>query len=373
MPNPDYSEISPVDLQNPFRNPTEEPDYSPVYTEIVPELAMPGSSLPLFPARAEKSRIRRFFSLVFLTLILGFFISTGLYTGLRMLTATVLKQIDLRKLGTLPQNYMLISDQYMDDSAIHNGLVLISALCGNLTAFFAGCRLTGIRKRTLFRLRDFGPVRACMYIMIGLWIQLLSDLLCEKLIPFLKQNGIPVRTPSLSLEGSNSRVMLLVLYACLIAPVTEELLLRGVVLKNLSRVSQRFGIFLSAFLFAVMHENLPQMIFTFPLGVLLAYITIRHNSLMPAIMVHMSVNGAAVLMTLAKAEMEHSVYRIADLSSMLGILLLGTAALLYLLMTEHLPEKTPHQCMRGMRLAAASPLFWAFLCMHAAMMIYAVL
>ena len=27
----DYSEISPVDLRNPFRNPTELPDYAPDY------------------------------------------------------------------------------------------------------------------------------------------------------------------------------------------------------------------------------------------------------------------------------------------------------------------------------------------------------
>jgi len=373
MPNPDYSEIAPVDLRNPFRNPTEEPDYSPDYREIAPELDMPGSSLPLFPARAERVRIRRYFSLIFLTLILCFVLTTGIYSGLRMLCAAVLKQIDLRKVGNLPQNYMLIAEQYMDDSAIRYGLLLIAALCGNLTAFLVGCRLTGIRKRTLFRLRDFRFLRMVLYTLIGLWIQLLSGLLCEKLMPFLEKNGIPLLNPQISLRGSDSRMMLIVLYTCLIAPVTEELLLRGVILKNASRVSQRFGIFLSAFLFAVMHENLPQMIFTFPLGILLAYITIRHNSLMPAIIVHMAVNGASMLRLGASMMLDTGMLRTVEMTAMLGILLLGTASVFYLLLTEHMPEKTPHQCMRGIRLAAGSPLFWAFLCMHAAAMVYAVM
>ncbi|MBQ8921819.1 MAG: CPBP family intramembrane metalloprotease [Oscillospiraceae bacterium] len=373
MPNPDYAEISPVDLRNPFRNPTEEPDYSPDYRAIAPELGMPGSSLPLFPARAERSRIRRYFSLAFFTLILGFVVTLGLYLGLRMLCAAVLKQVDLRKIGDLPQNYMLIADQYMDDSAIHFGILLISVLCGNLTAFLIGCRMTGIRKRTLFRLRDFRFPRMCLYIMAGLWIGLLSGMLSDLLVPFLRQNRIPVVIPELSLRGSNSRMMLIVLYTCLIEPVTEELLLRGVVLKNASRVSQRFGIFLSAFLFAVMHENLPQFLLALPLGILLAYITIRHNSLMPAIIVHMAVNGAAVLRAGAETVLDAGTLHTAELVSMLGILLLGTASVFYLFLTEHMPEKTPHQCMRGMRLAGSSPLFWAFLCIHAAVMLYAIM
>ena len=50
----DYSDITPVDLANPFRNPTEEPDYSPDYRAIAPEIALPDSKLSLFPAHQDR-------------------------------------------------------------------------------------------------------------------------------------------------------------------------------------------------------------------------------------------------------------------------------------------------------------------------------
>lgn len=373
MPYPDDSDISPVDLRNPFRNPTEEPDYSPDYRDIAPELDVPGSSLPLFPPPSEKSRIRRFFHLTFLTLIFGFVVTLSIHIGLRLLISVILRQVDLRKLGALPQNYSMIAEQYMNDSAIHNAITLISFLCGNLTAFYVGCRLTQVKSRELFQLRDLTFLRTVKYILIGLWMQMLAGLLTHWLLPFLQRAGLQITEPQLSLEGSRSRVMLLILYCCLIAPVTEELLLRGVILKNACRVSQRFGIFLSAFLFAVMHENLPQFLLMFPLGVLLGYITIRHHSVLPAILTHMAVNGMTILRAFGEAQLSRSVFRTASLCYILGILLLGTAAFLYLNITDRLPDKTPHQCTRGFRLAGSSPLFWAFLCMHAAAAVYAVM
>ena len=76
MPNNrDYSDITPVDLRNPFRNPTEEPDYSPDYRAIMPELDMPDSKIPLFPAGHERSAIKRCFAMVFLTLLFAFVLS----------------------------------------------------------------------------------------------------------------------------------------------------------------------------------------------------------------------------------------------------------------------------------------------------------
>ena len=56
--------------------------------------------------------------------------------------------------------------------------------------------------------------------------------------------------------------------------------------------------------------------------------------------------------------------RIVNISYTLGILLIGSVALLYLLATERLPDQTPHQSMRSGRLVAASPLFWILFAVH---------
>lgn len=367
MPNTrDYSEISPVDLKNPFRNPTEEPDYSPDYRAIMPELDLPDCRLPLFPAANERAAIRRFFAMTFLMLLFALLTAMTVYVALQGIAGVVLRQVDLRRLGELPQNYSAILKQYLNDSSINYACNLIAFLIGNLTAFLIGCKLTDLKPRGFFRLRSLSVPREFCYIFIGLWLQLVSGLLGEQIIRLAKSAGFSLYVPDTDMSGSLMRTAMLALYACIIAPVTEELLMRGFVLKNLCRVSQRLGILLSALLFGLMHENLLQFLFTFPLGILLGYITIRHNSLTPAIIVHIAVNSAGVALSLCERFCDQSTLRIVNISYTLGILLIGSVALLFLLVTERLPVQTPHQSMRAGRLVLSSPLFWLLAAVHIA-------
>ena len=182
-------------------------------------------------------------------------------------------------------------------------------------------------KGQYFRLRGLTAARTVSYIMLGLWIQMLAGYAGEWVTKFLRAAGVPVYAPDISLDGSLSKTALLVLYVCILAPVTEELLLRGFALKNLSRVSQRFGILMTALLFALMHENLPQFLFTFPLGILLAYITVRHDSVTPAIITHICVNSAAMLLEAGRLYLPGRTFRKADMICKLFVLLLGTVSL----------------------------------------------
>ena len=147
--------------------------------------------------------------------------------------------------------------------------------------------------------------------------------------------------------------------------------MRGLVLKNLSRVSQRLAIILSALIFGLMHENLLQFLFTFPLGILLGYIPIRHNSVTPAIIVHIAVNSFGVAISLCERFLSLHTMRIVNISQMLAILLIGSVALLYLIATERLPNQTPHQSMRSGVLVMTSPLFWILILVHLGMALLA--
>lgn len=362
-----YSEICPVDIRNPFRNPTEEPDYSPDYREILPTADMPDCRLPLLPQQHEKSAIRRFLAITFLMLLFAFLTANTLYTLLQMVVKSVVQQVDLRALKELPENYDLIVRQFLDESAVNSALTLISFTVGNLLAFLLGIRITGIKAGALFRLRNLTAACTLSYILLGLWLQQLTSYAADWVTKFFSSAGIPVYAPDISLNASAMRTLMIVLYICVLGPITEELLVRGFVLKNLSRVSQRFGILLSALLFALMHENISQFLFTFPFGILLAYITVKHNSLTPAIITHILVNSAAVLMELGRLYLPHSTFRHAEMIYTLAILLLGTVSLFYMLLTERLPELTPHQSTRSKRLLMTAPLFWVFVLVHLGM------
>ena len=81
-----------------------------------------------------------------------------------------------------------------------------------------------------------------------------------------------------------------------VAPLTEELLFRGVILRGL--IIQRgvwSGILWSAFLFAAFHLNPWQFVAAFPVGIALGWLFVRSGSLWPCILLHAAFNSSAFL------------------------------------------------------------------------------
>ncbi|MDE7288906.1 MAG: CPBP family intramembrane metalloprotease, partial [Oscillospiraceae bacterium] len=101
------------------------------------------------------------------------------------------------------------------------------------------------------------------------------------------------RTIDLSATTSFGANVFMFFYACLLGPVLEELLYRGVLLQSMRKYNERFAIFLSAGIFGLMHENYQQFILGFLLGIPLAVIAVKYNSLIPSIITHIIVNTTA--------------------------------------------------------------------------------
>lgn len=84
-----------------------------------------------------------------------------------------------------------------------------------------------------------------------------------------------------------------VIFTIILAPIAEELMFRGVILRKLSTVSQRFAIFASALIFGLMHGNFLQTILGFCVGIVLGYAAVKTGSLILPIAGHMFVNAFA--------------------------------------------------------------------------------
>lgn len=83
--------------------------------------------------------------------------------------------------------------------------------------------------------------------------------------------------------------------ACLVAPVLEEMLFRGVVLRSfLQQYSRRLAIFGSACLFGLAHMNIYQFLCASVVGVVCAWLYEKTRSLWPGIVLHASSNGVAI-------------------------------------------------------------------------------
>lgn len=92
----------------------------------------------------------------------------------------------------------------------------------------------------------------------------------------------------------------LILVAVVIAPLVEEIFFRGFLFQGFR---QRYGwvaaLLLSSFVFAVAHLDPVSFIPTFVLGVVMAYVYHRSNSIWPGIILHFLNNGFAMCLLLA--------------------------------------------------------------------------
>lgn len=95
-----------------------------------------------------------------------------------------------------------------------------------------------------------------------------------------------------------STIWLELLGSGLITPVLEELLHRGVVYGRLRRnVGLWPAVLVSALIFAVLHFNIVQFVYTFLLGIVLALFVEKSGRLYPAVIAHMAANILAVIRT----------------------------------------------------------------------------
>jgi membrane protease YdiL (CAAX protease family) len=88
-----------------------------------------------------------------------------------------------------------------------------------------------------------------------------------------------------------------VIAVCVAAPLLEEMLFRGIVLRGfLQRYSRWHAIFMSALLFGAAHMNIYQFVVGFVMGTVLAWLYERTRSLIPCIALHAAYNTTTLLM-----------------------------------------------------------------------------
>ena len=123
----------------------------------------------------------------------------------------------------------------------------------------------------------------CLYLVIsGLFI------IAERLVPDVMNKY------SQLMEGSSlgSNMLITILYAYLLGPVTEELCFRGLMYSMLekSKMHYMLVIFIQGLLFGVMHMNVVQSTYAFLLGIALGYIRYKYKTIFLSVGAHIVFN-----------------------------------------------------------------------------------
>ena len=308
---------STIDCNNPFDNPTEYPGYNGDYRDIVPQIEIPGCVIPVEPHTGEKKRLKKFYSIGGSCIFFHFLFSTVIST---VIIGIIMFILQLRNPGS---EY---NDLYM---YAYSSSYLIS------------------------KTRDFSFGKAVNYCFIAIFIQYAAaafTLICSSIF---SQYGYETNPDTSGMASTGMGMIVLAIYQCIIAPITEELFYRGMVLKTFSRANQRFAIVASAIFFGLAHGNLPQFMLAFLLGMFLAHIDIKHNSILPSIIVHFFINTLAMALNAISQYCGKSTIFISEIIYLIAAAA-GLAMFICFTRKNMIPRTTPQQSRRGFAVAKTS-------------------
>ena len=127
---------------------------------------------------------------------------------------------------------------------------------------------------------------------VGIWIYLINYFSISLFNPPILEEAIP-KFPS------NSFIVFC-LIAMFIAPICEEILFRGFLLKKFSsKYGPRKSILITSIIFALFHIDLGAIIPVLILGLSIGWVKIKTDSLLPCIGIHIIQNSLAIILSIS--------------------------------------------------------------------------
>ncbi len=343
------------DQFDPFDNPTENKAYNSDYSQIAPQIEEDNSKLPLKPLYDERRAIKHFYNIggggIAVHFLFSFALSQALYIAIAMIIMEI-KDISFSEYmaGKNGEIY-----NYIMNSSIYNGINILTFLTANLVTFFVGIKISGIKFNSLFKTENFTVGKALQYISIGLFFQFSAGIIVSLLSYIMPGTNIIGGSDTVINNSSQTSLILSGFYTIIVAPITEELFFRGFVMKSFSRVSQRFGILISAAFFGLSHGNIAQFALAFLLGIFMGFVDVKHNSLIPSMLIHFMTNASALLASvISESTGIKSAAYIITTYTLTGLAVIGFIALIFFCSKNTFPKSTIAQTFRCKNIAFKS-------------------
>lgn len=138
-------------------------------------------------------------------------------------------------------------------------------------------------------------------IVIGFGVFSLGNIIVSILLYSLKDLPSITRTLETLDEVSNlsSGFFLTFIVIVILAPITEELIFRGILFEEINRLfDYKFAIFSTALLFGIYHFNILQGVNTFAMAIILAIVYYYRKNILDSILIHMVNNFLALILTI---------------------------------------------------------------------------
>ena len=116
----------------------------------------------------------------------------------------------------------------------------------------------------------------------------------EYLISLIKGSQVAISVPELP-AYSTKNLIFAILFVCIIPTITEELLIRKIVLDGLKEVGEVFAVFIGGLLFSIFHMNPAQTVYQFIVGSAFCYVALKGGNYLVTMLAHFINNLFIVL------------------------------------------------------------------------------
>lgn len=175
----------------------------------------------------------------------------------------------------------------------------VAALIGNTLPAIIHAKKQGFNPFDGFKKGTHVPELGFKCMVFAFGLNYLWAMIYTMLITMFPNAGFENSEFGLEMPEKTGEIIVYSIFVCIIAPITEEFLFRGVILRSLSKYGTVFAGVTSAVLFGLLHGNFQQTPMAFLVGLVLAYAAIRTGSLRLPILIHFVVNTSSTLVNFA--------------------------------------------------------------------------
>ena len=140
------------------------------------------------------------------------------------------------------------------------------------------------------------PGEGARFVLLAVSVNAVGGLVALATELFFNRAGYSVAM-EIPFGESKGAYVLMLIYVLAVGPLVEELIFRGLLMNHLLRFGERFAVYATAVLFALMHGNLSQFAPALLTGLVLGYVRVKSGSLRLTMLAHLLNNLWAVALS----------------------------------------------------------------------------
>ncbi|MBM7614690.1 CPBP family intramembrane glutamic endopeptidase [Alkaliphilus hydrothermalis] len=177
----------------------------------------------------------------------------------------------------------------------------LAIIVSSILAFGLYYLIIKARKESFFEVCQFTKIswkNAALFVPVGIGMVFINGFLLSLIQKTEVMDDAFSKHIDLMEQLLSGSPILLYLAVAIAAPFIEEIIFRGLILKELRKnLSIKWAIVIQAILFALYHMQLVQGIYTFFMGILLGLVCVWFKSIWPAIIIHLFNNLISVILS----------------------------------------------------------------------------